>query len=118
MEINANGKMIAAKPNASETEEQKLKKACKDFEAILVNHMFENMRKTVPEGGLFEKNTQMDIMESMYYRDLSDKISSGKGMGLGDAIFADLQKVRLVFQPVKLTYCLYGRKPYPGTWSL
>ncbi|MCF8067761.1 MAG: rod-binding protein [Desulfobacterales bacterium] len=92
MEINASGNIIAARQKTSETEDRKLKKACKDFEAILVNQMFEAMRKTVPEGGLFEKNPTKDIVESMYYRNLSDEVSSGKGMGIGDALYEDMKE--------------------------
>lgn len=69
------------------TEEMKLKKACDDFEAILINYVFEAMRKTVGEGGVFGKSHQRDMYESMFTQEVSTTLARGKGVGFGDALY-------------------------------
>lgn len=75
---------------ADKTDEARLEKACKDFEAIILNKMLSSMRKTVPEGGLFEKSYGEKIYQSMLDEELSKKIAHGKGMGLGQLLFQQL----------------------------
>ena len=75
---------------ADKADEVRLEKACKDFEAIILNKMLSAMRKTVPEGGLFEKSFGEKIYQSMLDEELSKKIAHGKGMGLGDLLFQQL----------------------------
>ena len=75
---------------ADKADEARLEKACKDFEAIILNQMLSAMRKTVPEGGLFEKSFSENIYQSMMDEELSKKIAHGKGMGLGEMLFRQL----------------------------
>ena len=75
---------------ADNTDEADLEKACKDFEAIILNKMMASMRKTVPEGGLFEKSYGEKIYQSMLDEELSKNIAHGKGMGLGQMLFEQL----------------------------
>lgn len=75
---------------ADKADEAQLEKACKDFEAIILNQMFSAMRKTVPEGGLFEKSFGEKIYQSMLDEELSKKIAHSKGMGLGELLFQQL----------------------------
>jgi flagellar protein FlgJ len=65
----------------------KLKKACADFEGLLLNYMFEAMRKTVGEGGVFGKSFQKDMYESMFTQEVSTSLARGKGMGIGEALY-------------------------------
>ena len=71
-------------------DEARLEKACKDFEAIILNQMLSAMRKAVPEGGLFEKSYGEKIYQSMMDEELSKNIAHGKGMGLGEMLFRQL----------------------------
>ena len=75
---------------ADKADEARLEKACKDFEAIILNQMLSAMRKTVPEGGLFEKSFGEKIYQTMLDEELSKKIAHGKGMGLGELLFQQL----------------------------
>jgi peptidoglycan hydrolase FlgJ len=68
----------------------RLEKACKDFEAIILNQMLSAMRKTVPEGGLFEKSYGEKIYQSMSDEELSKNMAHNKGMGLGEMLFKQL----------------------------
>ena len=56
---------IKEKQIVEAVENKKLKEACQDFEAILLNNMVTEMRKTIPEGGLFEKSYGEKIYQSM-----------------------------------------------------
>jgi flagellar protein FlgJ len=67
--------------------EAKLKKACADFEGILLNYIFEGMKKTVGEGGVFEKSYRKDMYESMFTQAVSTALARGKGVGLGEALY-------------------------------
>ena len=75
---------------ADKTDEARLEKACNDFEAIILNKIFSAMRKSVPEGGLFEKSYGEKIYQSMLDEELSKNIAHSKGMGLGELLFQQL----------------------------
>ena len=64
-----------------------LKKTCADFEGILLNYMFEAMRKTVGEGGVFGNSFQKNMYESMFTQEVSTTLARGKGVGLGKALY-------------------------------
>jgi Rod binding domain-containing protein len=72
------------------SKDMKLKRACTDFEGILLNYMFEAMRKTVGEGGVFKKSFQKDMYESMFTQEVSNTLSRGKGVGLGEVLYRQL----------------------------
>lgn len=71
-------------------EDSKLSKACADFEAILLNYMFEAMRKTVGEGGIFGNSFQKNMYESMFDREVSTSLSKGRGIGIGQAFYRQI----------------------------
>jgi peptidoglycan hydrolase FlgJ len=72
---------------------QKIKKACKDFEAIFTYYLLKTMRQTVPEtskaSGLSGKDTYNMIMDQKVAEELSGK---GNGLGLQKMLFEQLTK--------------------------
>ena len=72
----------------------KLKKACKDFEAIFLNIMFKEMRKTVNEKDDFFANSGSKIFSDMLDNEYSKKAASGEGLGLWKMIYKNLQTVQ------------------------
>jgi flagellar protein FlgJ len=77
----------AARPS----EDAKLKQACADFEAILLDSMFQSMRKTLSGDDMFGKSLGRDLFESMYYTQISKEIASnGNGIGLGEVLYRQL----------------------------
>ena len=72
--------------------DRKLKEACKDFEAVLLDYMFQSMRKTLAGDSILGNSDQKDLYESMYYQEVSKHIAKGKGLGIGDALYRQLQK--------------------------
>ncbi|RJQ51082.1 MAG: hypothetical protein C4530_20620 [Desulfobacteraceae bacterium] len=73
-------------------DDERLKKACADFEGILLNFMVQNMKKTLPEGGLFPKSHQSDVYESMFFQEISSKLARERGIGIGDALYRQASK--------------------------
>jgi len=69
---------------------ESLRQSTREFEAIFVNEMFKAMRKTIPEGGLFEKDMSTDIYQEMIDMELARSSSDGDGLGLGKAMFDQL----------------------------
>lgn len=70
--------------------EAELKKACQDFEAIILQQMLTAMRKSVPKSELFDGGFSQDMYQSMYDESLAQEMASGHGIGLADALFRQL----------------------------
>jgi flagellar protein FlgJ len=73
-------------------EEQKLKKACDDFEALLIQFMFKSMKKTVPGNGILDGGYQQDMYESMFFQEVATKLARERGFGFGETLYRQLQK--------------------------
>ena len=70
--------------------ETELKKACKNFEAIILQQMLTAMRKSVPKEGLLESGYAQDMYQSMYDEGLAKEMANGKGIGLADSLYHQL----------------------------
>ncbi len=64
-----------------------LRESSRDFEAMFVMEMFKAMRKTVPDGGLFEKNQATEIYTEMLDTEIAKASTQGKGFGIGEAMY-------------------------------
>ena len=87
-EISSN---ITADVKASQTtagrtidpaQEKKLKKACADFESMLVFQLLKTMRQTVPKNGLLKPSQGKETYEMMLDQKIADDLAN-KGQGLG-----------------------------------
>jgi len=76
--------------SADTTKEAELKKACKNFEAIILQQMLTAMRKSVPKDGFLDKGYAEDMYQSMYDEGLAKEMASGKGIGLADVLYRQL----------------------------
>ncbi|MDY6905418.1 MAG: rod-binding protein [Thermodesulfobacteriota bacterium] len=81
---------VANQSDGNGGDDDRLKKACVDFEAVLMNMMFQAMQKTVPRDGIFGDSLQQDIFNSMYYQKLAQGGAEGDGMGLAAALYGQL----------------------------
>ena len=68
----------------------RLDRAAKELEAVVVQQLFETMRKTVPEGGLLEKSAADDVFRSMLDGELSRVVADKSPFGLAEAISKEL----------------------------
>ena len=94
--IDAPAAMAAAQqtPDVQKAQRNRasLKKSCQDFEAVFIQSMFKAMRKTVPESGLFEKNTASEIFQDMLDQEVASKISRQQSLGLADQMYRQMEK--------------------------
>ena len=70
--------------------EAELKKACRDFEAIILQQLLSSMRKSIPKDGLLGNSYSQDMYQSMYDEGLAKEMASSRGIGLADALFRQL----------------------------
>ncbi len=80
--------MTPAEPiTGKRIDREKLKKACENFEALMTSRMLKLMRPSFSRDGVFGKGLGNDIHQTLMDEELSRKISQGKGLGLGAAIY-------------------------------
>jgi peptidoglycan hydrolase FlgJ len=78
---------IAINAQQSKTDDVKLKKACRDFESMLVYQMLNKMRQTVEKSNLFGSNEQEKTFQGMLDEQLAAKMSESGAIGIGDIIY-------------------------------
>ena len=99
-EIKLNGLPTEALPGREEpnrpgglqrgTSEEKLKKACADFEAIFINYMLKTMRSTIPQSGT-NKFAGKDIYSTMIDQKVAEDLAKrGGGIGLQEMLLRQL----------------------------
>ena len=83
-------------PKAAESDRDsaKLKKACRDFEAILLEFMLQKMRESVPKSDLTEQSRGEEIYRSMLDEEISRQIADTRGVGLSDLLYRQLSDER------------------------
>ena len=74
-----------------ESGEKKLRSACEGFESIFINKLWKQMRSSVPKEGYLHSKEE-DIYLSMFDVEVSKKMSSAGGIGLGNLLFEQLQE--------------------------
>jgi peptidoglycan hydrolase FlgJ len=82
--------MTAAKVSPTHARKAKLEQACQDFESLFIHQMLEQMRKTVPEGGLFSGGKAEALYTSMLDSEVAKSISRQRGMGLASVLYRQL----------------------------
>jgi flagellar protein FlgJ len=73
----------------SDGDKEKLKAACKEFEGLLMQIMYRQMKKTVPDGGLFEKSAGTRIFEEMLDEEIIDN-AKDRGIGIAEMMYNQL----------------------------
>jgi Rod binding domain-containing protein len=69
---------------------ERLKKAAKEFEGIMLEMMFKEMRKTVPESPLFGKSNARDIYTDMLDSQYVRLVTDHGGLGLAKLLVRQL----------------------------
>ncbi len=74
------------------TRDLKLRQACADFESIFVNYVLQSARKAVARQGLFHDTHEAKIYESMMDEQMARTVSRGRGLGLGQLLYEQLER--------------------------
>ena len=72
-------------------EDAKLKEACKGFEAMFLQMMYKEMKKTVPDNELFGDSNSQKILEDMLDTQMIDNMAEAGGVGLADLLYKQLK---------------------------
>lgn len=69
---------------------QSLRKSSEEFETMLVTEMIKAMRKSVPKGGLFEKDMATETFTEMLDVETAKASTGGKGLGIADMMYKQM----------------------------
>jgi flagellar protein FlgJ len=69
-----------------------LKKSCQDFEAMFIQSLFQAMRKTVPDNGLFAENNATRMYQEMLDQEIATKISQQQSIGLAEQMYRQMEQ--------------------------
>ncbi len=68
-----------------------LAEACQGFEALFINMLLQEMRKTVPDDGLLPTSSAMRTWQQLFDNQLADTLASRQEMGLAKLLYQQLQ---------------------------
>jgi flagellar protein FlgJ len=75
---------------AKNNNDKELKKACQEFEAIILNILYKQMKSTIIKSGLIEEDPGTGIFESMYDEQLMEQASKTGSLGLSELLYRQL----------------------------
>lgn len=67
-------------------------KVSKDFEAIFLRMLMQEMRDTVQKSGLMGNSRAMQFFESMYDEQVAEQLAQAGGVGFGDLVYQQLKQ--------------------------
>ncbi len=83
-------KKLEAAVNGNDDKE--LKKACQDFESIMLSMMYKSMKATITKSDLVEEDAGTEIFESMQDDNLMEQASKTGSLGLAESLYKQLSK--------------------------
>ena len=94
--VNSLKSSEGSKSKLSEEEQEKLKKACKDFESLFIGYMYKAMRQSVQKSDLMGENS---MGENIFSEMLDDQIcktcADQGGFGLWESLYAQMAREQL-----------------------
>ncbi|MDA8163833.1 MAG: rod-binding protein [Desulfobacteraceae bacterium] len=79
-------------PASADKKDMKLRKACADFEAIMLRQLLAAMRASVPQSGLLDGGDAAKMYQDMQDEQLASTLAHGKGVGFGEALYRQLSR--------------------------
>lgn len=76
--------------SASDRSARPLKTVCREFESLFIHHMMQQMRRTIPEAGLFSGGRAEEIYTSLLDGETAKAIAHHRSMGLSAALYRQL----------------------------
>ncbi|MBI4632653.1 MAG: rod-binding protein [Deltaproteobacteria bacterium] len=88
-----NSNNLSPADKQAEEKEKELKKACANFESVLVYYLFKSMRQTIPAGGLLDKFPGKDTYTMMMDQKVAEEMAHrGDGLGIQKMLFNQLNR--------------------------
>lgn len=78
--------------NIKDASQEKLKKACADFESIFLSYMLKTMRASASEPDLVGKSHESKILYAMFDEKLSEEIAGSGGIGLANILLEKINE--------------------------
>ena len=72
--------------------QKEMEKVARDFESVVINKLFESMRKAIPKSDLLDSSA-MDMYQTMMDQEMAKEMSKQKGMGMGEMVYNDLSRM-------------------------
>ncbi len=69
---------------------ERLTKACAEFEALLVQKLFQTMRASIPKSGLIDGGSAEEIYTAMLDQQVAQEMALRGGLGLSDRMKAQI----------------------------
>jgi peptidoglycan hydrolase FlgJ len=76
-----------------ETEDERIKKAATDFEALMLQYMFKTMWESVPKSNLYGTGREEEMYRDMLNEELSKNLAENQSLGIKNAIEKDLYRI-------------------------
>lgn len=93
MRIDATRPQAPQAPQAGQAAlERRLRRACRDLEAVFLRHLLEKMRQTLPKGGLLGQSRGEELFRSMLDDALADEMAKSGSLGLGQVLYDQLSR--------------------------
>ncbi len=97
MDLNIDPRTVLSatpSPNTAQNAKNKrlarLRESVQELEVTFLNEMVKAMRKNVPEGELFKKNSAEKMFEEMQDTELTRAMCRGQNFGLADAMYRQM----------------------------
>jgi len=84
-------KNLAEESSNKVAEEMKLKEACQEFESMLLNQIFTQMRKSTPKSSLFGESQNNEFMASMLDEERAKQWSKTDGVGIANILYQQMK---------------------------
>lgn len=92
-------------------DDKELKEACQQFEAIMLDMMYKQMKATVVRSDVFQKDAGRDIFESMLDESLMEQASKTGSFGLAESLYKQLGKHNKAIPKVEGENAVEGNRP-------
>lgn len=77
---------------SNDSRDKALREACQGFEAIFLNFMLQEMRKTVPEGGVIPTSSAGRTWQQLFDNQLAENLARRQEMGVARMLYRQLQE--------------------------
>ena len=85
--------MTSEAPTAKAGEDpEKLKDLAEQFEAIFIQQMYKEMRRTIPDNGLIERGNADEIYQQLQDREAARITASQGGIGLAELMLQQMME--------------------------